>query len=80
MKTAVEYAPKFDFNLLEKENKDLHKVYDPIKKDLKKAKKNYREVQLKYDKLMANVNYTKSVSYIPLLYILSMRIIVEKEI
>ena len=44
MKTGVEYAPKFDYNLLEKENKELHKVYDPIKKDLKKAKKTYREV------------------------------------
>eukprot|EP00347_Sterkiella_histriomuscorum_P011320 403372904 len=60
MKTAVEYAPKYDYNLLEKENNELHKQYDPIKKELKKAKKNHREVQLKYDKLMANVNYTKS--------------------
>ena len=25
MKTSVEYAPKFDYNLLEKENKELHK-------------------------------------------------------
>lgn len=40
MKTAVEYAPKFDYNLLEKENKELHKQYDPIKKELKKEKKN----------------------------------------
>ena len=64
MKTAVEYAPKYDFNLLEKENKELHKSYDPVKKDLKKAKKNNREVQLKFDKLMANVNYTKSVSHV----------------
>ncbi|CDW87745.1 UNKNOWN [Stylonychia lemnae] len=59
MKTAVEYAPKFDYNLLEKENKELHKQYDPIKKELKKEKKNNRNVQMKYDKLMANVNYTK---------------------
>ena len=59
MKTAVEYAPKFDYNLLEKENKELRKQYDPIKKELKKEKKNKNQVQLKYDKLMANVNYTK---------------------
>lgn len=61
MKTAVEYAPKFDYNILDNENKELRKEYDPVKKKLKRAKKNMREVQLKYDKLMANVNYTKSV-------------------
>ena len=44
MKTAVEYAPKFDYNLLEKENKELHKQYDPVKKELKREKKNYRNV------------------------------------
>lgn len=64
MKTAVEYAPKFDYNLLEAENKELHKQYDPVKKKFKKEKKNLRTVQLKYDKLMANVNYTKSVSFL----------------
>lgn len=51
---AVEYAPKFDYNLLEKENKDLRKQHDPLKKELKKEKKNYRMIQLKYDKLTAN--------------------------
>jgi hypothetical protein len=66
MKTSVEYAPKYDHNLLEKENKELHKVYDPIKKELKKDKINQRNVMLKYDKLMANVNYTRSVSILAL--------------
>lgn len=44
MKTAVEYAPKYDYNLLEQENKELHKVYDPLKRKLKKHKKNLRLV------------------------------------
>jgi len=63
MKTAVEYAPKFDYNLLEQESKELHKVYDPLKRKLKKQKKNLRLAQLKFDKLMANVNYTKQVRF-----------------
>jgi hypothetical protein len=62
MKTGVDYAPKFDYNNLEKENKELLKQYEPAKKELKREKKTHRNVQLKYDKLMANVNYTKSVS------------------
>ena len=62
VKTAIEYAPRYDYNLLEKENKELKKIYDPLKKELKKEIKNQKNVQLKYDKLMANVNYTRSVS------------------
>ena len=61
MKTGVEYAPKFDYDVLERENRELTKVYEPLKKELKKEKKNQRNVQLKYDKLMANVNYTRAV-------------------
>lgn len=61
MKIAVEYAPRFDYNLLEKENKELRKQHDPIKKELKKERKNQKNIQLKYDKLMIHVNYTRSV-------------------
>ncbi len=61
LKTAVEYAPKFDYNVLEAENKELRRQYDPVKRKLKKQQVELRTVQLKYDKLMANVNYTKSV-------------------
>jgi len=30
MKPAVEYAPKYDYDLLEKENKMLLKEYEPL--------------------------------------------------
>ena len=30
LKTNVDYAPKFDYNLLEKENKELMKQYEPL--------------------------------------------------
>jgi hypothetical protein len=43
-KQAVEYAPKYDYDILEKENKKLRKQYDPLKKEVKKEKKNYRNV------------------------------------
>jgi hypothetical protein len=44
IKNTVEFAPKFDYNVLEKENRELRKQYDPIKKDLKKEKKKHRDV------------------------------------
>lgn len=66
LKTAVEYAPKYDYNLLEAENKELRRLYDPVKRKLKKEQQGLRTVQLKQDKLMANVNYTKSVSALSL--------------
>ncbi len=62
----MEYAPKFDYEILEKENRELRKVCDPLMKEVKKERKNYRNVQIKNDKLLANVNYTKSVLSIDL--------------
>lgn len=38
MKPAIEYAPKYDYDVLEKEKKDLLKIYDPLHKELKKMK------------------------------------------
>ena len=60
MKAAVEYAPRYDYNILEGENKEMKKVWEPLKKEVKREKKNQRFVQLKFDKLMANVNYTRA--------------------
>ena len=38
VKAAVEFAPKYDYNIQEKENKELRKVYEPLSKELKKEK------------------------------------------
>jgi len=61
VKTGVEFAPKFDYIQLEKEHKELKKVFDPLTKELNKLKAQNRLSLAKYSKLMANVNYTKSV-------------------
>ena len=61
-KQAIEYAPKFDFNIQEKENKELRKVYDPLKKELKRQRAANKEALVLYNKLQANVNYTNSVT------------------
>jgi archaellum component FlaC len=61
IKNAVEYAPKFDYEVLEKENKEIMKTYEPVTNELKKLKRNYKHVQEKYNKLQANNNFTKTV-------------------
>ena len=43
MKPGVEFAPKYDFNIQDKENKELRKVYEPLQKELKKEKITKRE-------------------------------------
>jgi hypothetical protein len=41
-KGGVEFAPKFDYEILEKENKEVMKVYEPLNTELKKMKKNQK--------------------------------------
>ena len=60
----MEYAPKYDYDILDKENKEILKIYEPLSQELKKLKKNYRNVQANFQKLSSNINYTKSVSTI----------------
>jgi hypothetical protein len=64
VKAGVEFAPKYDFNIQDRENKELRKVYEPLQKDLKREKQHHKTVFVKYNKLMSNVNYTRSVRFI----------------
>lgn len=61
VKAGVEFAPKYDFNIQDRENKELRKIYEPLQKELKKEKQYNKTVLVKYNKLMGNVEYTRSV-------------------
>ena len=73
-RTMIEWAPKFDYQVLEKENAELRKTYDPLKAELSKEKNSYRLVLAKYNKLQASVNYTNAVSLFLLTIIVSQKV------
>lgn len=58
----MEFAPKFDYDLMEKENKEILKVYEPLYNERKGLKRNLKQLQSKHSKLEANINFTKQVN------------------
>lgn len=59
MKSTVDFAPKYDYNILEKENKELRKQHEPLTAQLKRDKAHLKLVYSKFNRLQANATYTK---------------------
>jgi hypothetical protein len=59
---GVEFAPKFEFDKLEEENKGLREVYEPMTQEHRELRTTFKTSQVTYNRLKANMTLKQDVS------------------